>query len=86
MGKRSYQKEWSELPRTPDGKATMEAGYDAIHRCTDATWFEWPKGSAPQFWNWGPEYQQEVCDGQPHFMTGYPEKPFMRKQSRAKDP
>ncbi len=64
----------------------MEAGYDAIHRCADATWFEWPKGLAPLFWNWGPQYQREVCDGQPHFMTGSPEKPFMRKQSRAKDP
>jgi hypothetical protein len=69
-----------------DGKAMVEAGYDAIHRCTDATLFEWPKGSALLFWNWEPEYQHEVQDGQPHFMTGSPEKPFMRKQSKAKDP
>jgi hypothetical protein len=63
----------------------VEVGYNAVHRCADASWFEWPKGSAPLFWNWGPEYQQAVRDGQPHFMIGALEEPFMRKQAKAKD-
>jgi hypothetical protein len=78
--------EWKGTQATLDGKAMVEAGYDAIHRCTNATWFEWPKGLALLFWNWGPEYQRKVQDGQPHIMTGSPEKPFMRRQSKAKDP
>ena len=71
---------------TKDGKATVEAGLDAIHRCADATWFEWPKGSALLFWNWGPEYQRDARDGQPHFMMGRLETPFLRKQAKARDP
>ena len=51
----------------------VEAGYNAIYQCADATWFERLKGSALLFWNWGPEYQQEVSNGQPHFMMGSPE-------------
>jgi hypothetical protein len=85
-GWRRYQTEWRGTQATLDGKATVEAGYNTIHRCTHATWFKWPKGLALLFWNWGPEYQREVWDGQPHFIRGSPEKPFMRKQSKAKDP
>ncbi len=64
----------------------VEDRYDAIHRCADASWFDWCKGSAPLFWNWGLAYQREVRDGQPHFMMGTPGKPFLREQSKAKDP
>ncbi len=85
-GRRTYQAEWRAMRATTDGKATVEAGLDAVYRCADATWFEWPKGSAPLFWNWSPEYQREVRDGQPHFMTGRLEAPFLRKQSKARDP
>ncbi len=84
-GRRLYQAEWRTLRAHPEGRATVEAGYDAIHRCADATWFEWPKGSAPLFWNWGAEYQRAVQDGQPHFMIGSLDEPFMRKQAKAKD-
>jgi hypothetical protein len=84
-GRRLYQAEWRTLRDNPEGRATVEAGYDAIHRCADATWFEWPKGSAPLFWNWGEEYQRAVRDGQPHFMIGSLDEPFMRKQAKAKD-
>ena len=85
-GRRRYRWEWKAKRASTDGRATVEAGYDAIHRCADATWFEWPKGSALLFWNWGPEYQREARDGQPHFMTGPVGAPFMRKQSKARDP
>ena len=84
-GRRLYQAEWQTLRALPEGRAMVEASYDAIHRCADASWFEWPKGSAPLFWNWGPEYQQAVWDGQPHFMIGALDKPFMWKQAKAKD-
>jgi hypothetical protein len=84
-GRSLYQAEWRTLRDCPEGRATVEAGYDAIHRCADATWFEWPKGSAPLFWNWGEEYQRVVWDGQPHFMIGSLDEPFMRKQAKAKD-
>ena len=84
-GRQSYRAEWRAMRATTDGKATVEAGLDAIFRCADATWFEWPKGSAILFWNWGPEYQREVRDGQPHFMTRALETPFLRKQAKARD-
>ena len=69
-----------------DEKATVAAGLDALYRCAEATWFEWPKGLAPLFWNWGQEYQREVRDGQPYFMKGALEAPFLCKQAKAKDP
>ena len=34
------------------------------------TWWEWVSGSTPFFWNWDKKYQEEVRDGQPHFVTG----------------
>ena len=85
-GRRLYKSEWTSMQASMEGAALVEAGYDAIHRCADASWFEWCKGSAPLFWNGGPEYQHEVRDGQPHFMMGTPGEPFLRKQSMAKDP
>ena len=84
-GRRLYQAEWRTFWAHPEGRATVEAGYNAIHCCADASWFEWPKGSAPLFWNWGPEYQRAIWDGQPHFMIGTLEEPFMWKQAKAKD-
>ena len=48
-GRRRYQWEWKVARASTEGRATVEAGFDAIHRCADATWFEWPKGSALLF-------------------------------------
>ncbi len=48
-GRQHYQTKWRLTRASADGKDTVEAGHDAIHRCADATWFEWPKGSAPLF-------------------------------------
>ncbi len=84
-GRQSYWVEWRAMRATTDGKATVEAGLDAIYQCANATWFEWPKGSALLFWNWGSEYQREVRDWQPHFMTGALGVPFLRKQAKARD-
>ena len=85
-GRRGYQTERKVARALTEDRATVEAGFDPIHRCADATWFEWPKGLAFLFWNRGPEYQREVRDGQPHFMTGTFGTPLMRKQSKARDP
>ena len=85
-GKRLHKSEWTSMRASMEGAATVEAGYDAIQRCADASWFEWCKGLAPLFWNWGREYQREVREGQPHFMLGTPGEAFLRKQSKAKEP
>ncbi len=85
-GRRLYKADWEAMRATEEGRATVKAGHDAIHRCADASWFEWCIGLALLFWNWGSEYQREVRDGQPHFMTGTPGEPFLRKQAKAKDP
>jgi hypothetical protein len=84
--RRLYKSEWMSMQASTESTATVKAGYDTIHRCADASWFEWCKGLAPLFWNWSPEYQREVRDGQPHFMMGTPGEPFLRKQSMTKDP
>ena len=36
-GRRLYQAEWRTLRDHPEGRATVEAGYDAIHWCADAS-------------------------------------------------
>jgi hypothetical protein len=64
----------------------ITAGHDAIRRCANTNWFEWLKGSAPLFWNWPRRYQKEVRDGQPHYLTGTFGAPYLKAQSRHKDP
>ncbi len=85
-GRLSYNKQWVLLRRSEEGVATVEAGYDTIQWCANASWFEWLDGSAPLFWNWPPEYQKEVRDGQPHYLTGLFGPPYLRPQSKHKDP
>ena len=52
----------------------------------NSSWLEWLDGSAPLFWNWPQEYQREVRDGQPHYLMGTFGPPFLRPQSKHKDP
>jgi hypothetical protein len=85
-GGNAYHTQWALLRETEDGLAYVEAGHDAVRRCANASWFEWLEGSAPLFWNWPERYQREVRDGQSHFMTGIPGPPFLRAQSKHKDP
>jgi hypothetical protein len=40
------------------------------HPCYLSGWWEWTAGSTPFFWNWPSRYQEEVRDGQRHFLTG----------------
>ncbi len=44
-----------------------------------------PGAQPPFFGTGGGEYQRAVRDGQPHFMIGSLDEPFMRKQAKAKD-
>jgi len=61
----------------------MHAGFDAIRSCANASWFKWTEGSAPPFWNWGKDYQQDVRDGQPHYTTGaFPIYTALQKKHR----
>ena len=38
-GRQRYQWEWKVARASTEGRATVEAGFDAIHHCADATWF-----------------------------------------------
>ena len=45
-GRRLYKSEWTSMRGSTEGAATVDADYDAIHRCADASWFKWCKGLA----------------------------------------
>ncbi len=85
-GRLAYNKQWSLLRGSEEGRATVEAGLDAIRRAANAGWFEWLEGSAPLFWNWPEQYHREVRDGQPHFLAGPFGPPFLQSQSSHRDP
>jgi len=44
-------------------KQAHEAASDALERASLATWWDWPSGSRPLFWNWPEEVQTEVKVG-----------------------
>ena len=44
-------------------EAAAEAARDAISRAADASWWEWPAGSRPFFWNWPEEVQEMMMIG-----------------------
>lgn len=57
----------------------------AVACAAESTWWDWPRGSAPFFWNWPEEFQDLVRDGLPPRFTGQP--PVFRKLQRPnKDP
>ncbi len=74
------------LQGSDEGLSTITAGHNAIWCCTNANWFEWLEELAPLFWNWPRKYQKEVRDGQPHYLTGTFGAPYLKAQSRHKDP
>ena len=85
-GRLFYSKQWALLRGSEEGAATVEAGFDAIRPCVNSSWSEWLEGSAPLFWNWPQEYQKDMRDGQPHFLAGSSRPPYLRPQSKHKDP
>ena len=56
-GRAAYKLQWGFIRSKVDGLATIQAGHDALRRSANVSWFEWLKGLAPFFWNWGVEYQ-----------------------------
>jgi hypothetical protein len=41
----------------------VQKGADALVFAAKSTWWDWPRGSAPFFWNWPSEYQELICNG-----------------------
>ncbi len=85
-GRSTYRVQCGLLRGSDEGLSTITAGHDVIWHCTNANWFEWLEGSASLFWNWPRKYQKEVRDGQPHYLTGTFGAPYLKAQSRLKDP
>jgi len=40
-----------------------EAACDSLERAMDSTWWDWPQGSRPFFWNWPSECQDAAMSG-----------------------
>jgi hypothetical protein len=59
-GRASYKAQWTLIRAHLDGRATVQAGHDAIQWSAHASWFEWLEGLAPFFWNWSEAYQRDV--------------------------
>jgi len=61
-----------------------EAAREALERATLATWWDWPNGSRPFFWNWPEEVQTEVMLGLKWWLRkGF--VPFKKKQRILRD-
>lgn len=50
----------------------IRKGAAAVTFAGEATWWDWPGGSALFFKNWPPEYQDLICDGLALRFTSYP--------------
>lgn len=48
----------------------IRIGSAALAYVAEATWWDWPRGSAPFFWNWPEEYQNLVREGLPPISQG----------------
>jgi hypothetical protein len=57
----------------------------ALAHAADASWWDWDRGSAPFFWRWPEEYQEEMRDGlRPRFVG--PPPSTMTPQLPPRDP
>lgn len=63
----------------------IRTGAAALGFAADATWWDWPLGSAPFFWRWPSEYRDVIRDGLPPRFTGQPPR-FKTPQRLNKDP
>jgi len=50
----------------------IEVGRDAVHKATQATWWEWAGGSTPFFWRWPPQARVLVRDGHTPWFVSEP--------------
>jgi len=71
---------WKNQDKPADFMAQAhEAASEALERATLATWWDWPNGSRPFFWNWPEEVQTEVMLGLKWWLReGF--VPFKKKQ------
>ena len=63
----------------------MRIGSTALSFAAEATWWDWPRGSAPFFWNWPLEYQETIWDRLAPRFTGIPPG-YKKPQHLNKDP
>jgi hypothetical protein len=48
----------------------LSAGYEAIDKANMSSFWDWDGGSAPFFWRWQPEVQNDLRDGTPLWVSG----------------
>lgn len=66
----------------------LDFGLSDVGECNPDSamaWWEWQDGSTPYFWHWPEDYQSDVRDGQPHYLTG-DFGIFVKPQARANNP
>jgi hypothetical protein len=63
---------------------SLSVASKALAHAADASWWDWDRGSAPFFWRWPKEYQEEIRDGlRPRFIG--PPPTTMRPQLPPRD-
>jgi hypothetical protein len=63
---------------------SLNVASKALAHAADASWWDWDRGSAPFFWRWPKEYQEEIRDGLPPRFIGPPPS-TMRPQLPPRD-
>jgi hypothetical protein len=79
VGRKEYSGWWNSFWAI--AAADKFAGYDAVWRAADSTWWDWDWGSAPFYWRWPAEYRKVIRDGLPIWFTGT--KPRWRRAQNA---
>jgi hypothetical protein len=44
-------------------------GRECIEKCSDSSWWEWDRGSRPQYWQWKEDYLNVIHDGLPWYYS-----------------
>ena len=63
----------------------LETGLKAISYAENASWWDWDSGSAPFFWQFPKEWQNDMRDGVAPQWLGEPPH-FTQKQRKQRDP
>jgi hypothetical protein len=65
---------------------SLVVGSKALAHASDASWWDWDRGSAPFFWRWPKEFQLEIRDGMPpRFIDTPPTKQDPQRRPVNKD-
>ena len=68
-----HQRRKAKDEGVPVDLEAIRIGAAALAYAAEATWWEWPRGSAPFFWNWPEEYQALIREGLPPATPGTPQ-------------